>query len=657
MMCKEYFEYFEYFLIPVSPCLSAAPLGFLPAGGGRSWRPAACCLTALFRESARAPRPGNAPASARGMGTRPRWLPALFGAAVAVLVALVWPAEWAARQGASPRATPSHAAFLDAGAAADVRVLNGSRDVRAAPRGLQPGDVLAMERPRVLRSWVQENMPSLTSWTPERLSEEVGTVRVHVSERRYVKMHSAAYPFGRLPGLRWTRPWREREMTLRDLLRNESFADGEWPYVMLPLANATEGMRKDAQALQSFGRGVHDVLEGNLWVGTRQGLSTPCHYDAAHNLYLQLSGRKRFVLYPPSAWTRLYLFPRMHPSWRMTQVDFEAFDAGSFPLAGALRGRSALEVVLSPGDVLYLPPYWLHTVSVADGAAPSLSLSVHAKSAAMELIDRLRGFAPSLPPALSHSGRLAYLQAFVSALCGGAEAARRLVASVRGSRYAPLSGDPDVEGLQQAMEDARARFAASLRREELAPTLAEEATRAASQVAALREAFLRDAQFSDEIWAQCAADYIEDVVAHFLGPLSVAPFLDAFLNRSTLRGPATLERTGRPDRTDATGSPPAAPGERVEVRFGLSSAVTGRAVQDNWTARALRFTVGRKEPQIAALEMAALAVPEGERHRFLVPSGFAFGPKGSAEHGVAPYEDLVMDFCVTRVLRGKDAGA
>ena len=85
----------------------------------------------------------------------------------------------------------------------------------------------------------------------------------------------------------------------------------------------------------------------------------------------------------------------------MTQVDFEAFDAGSFPLAGALRGRSALEVVLSPGDVLYLPPYWLHTVSVADGAAPSLSLSVHAKSAAMELIDRLRGFAPSLPPALS----------------------------------------------------------------------------------------------------------------------------------------------------------------------------------------------------------------------------------------------------------------
>lgn len=49
----------------------------------------------------------------------------------------------------------------------------------------------------------------------------------------------------------------------------------------------------------------------NLWIGQR-GVTTPCHFDGYHNMYVQIAGSKRFVLYPPSDIPSLRSFPFLH---------------------------------------------------------------------------------------------------------------------------------------------------------------------------------------------------------------------------------------------------------------------------------------------------------------------------------------------------------
>ena len=48
------------------------------------------------------------------------------------------------------------------------------------------------------------------------------------------------------------------------------------------------------------------------------------HYDAISNFFTQLCGRKRVLLFPPSAWPLLYPFPTGHPKESYAMVDIEA---------------------------------------------------------------------------------------------------------------------------------------------------------------------------------------------------------------------------------------------------------------------------------------------------------------------------------------------
>lgn len=97
-------------------------------------------------------------------------------------------------------------------------------------------------------------------------------------------------------------------------------------------------------------------LEARLWLGSA-GVSTAAHYDRKHNLFLQVSGRKRFVLLPPSAHRHLRLYPRWHGSQRQSRLHLPEW------LARAPASTSgAFEVALGPGDLLFLPALWLHHV-------------------------------------------------------------------------------------------------------------------------------------------------------------------------------------------------------------------------------------------------------------------------------------------------------
>jgi hypothetical protein len=41
--------------------------------------------------------------------------------------------------------------------------------------------------------------------------------------------------------------------------------------------------------------------------------------------------RKRFLLFPPREHTHLYLYPRLHPYFRQSQINFDEPDLSMFP--------------------------------------------------------------------------------------------------------------------------------------------------------------------------------------------------------------------------------------------------------------------------------------------------------------------------------------
>ena len=70
------------------------------------------------------------------------------------------------------------------------------------------------------------------------------------------------------------------------------------------------------------------------------------------NLFAQLVGTKRCLLFPPSDFHGLYPFPVHHPHDRQAQVDLYNPDLSRFPKFAEVR---PLEAVLQPGELLYIP--------------------------------------------------------------------------------------------------------------------------------------------------------------------------------------------------------------------------------------------------------------------------------------------------------------
>ena len=104
--------------------------------------------------------------------------------------------------------------------------------------------------------------------------------------------------------------------------------------------------------------GWNDLSSNLLLVGER-GNTTPAHYDEQQNIFAQLDGTKRCVLFSPDDFRCLYPFPLHHPCDRQSQVDLYAPDLARFPRFAEAR---PFEAVLEPGELLYIPQYWWHHI-------------------------------------------------------------------------------------------------------------------------------------------------------------------------------------------------------------------------------------------------------------------------------------------------------
>lgn len=120
-------------------------------------------------------------------------------------------------------------------------------------------------------------------------------------------------------------------------------------------------------------RKLYPDMEGYLWIGM-PGHVEPLHTDEGDGTLYQVAGVKHVALFPPKQLHNLYPFPLFGPlpPW-VCQVDLDRPDHKRFPRLGeALASR--FDVVLEPGDMLYLPSQWSHEVTIVSGA-PCISVN------------------------------------------------------------------------------------------------------------------------------------------------------------------------------------------------------------------------------------------------------------------------------------------
>ena len=112
----------------------------------------------------------------------------------------------------------------------------------------------------------------------------------------------------------------------------------------------------------------YDSRKQFVWVSSA-GMITHGHFDQDFNFFIQISGKKRFTLWHSTQHELLYMYPRVHPMWHKSRVNFRNIDPQRFPL---FLKSQALQVTVEPGDMLYIPPYTWHYVETL---TPSVSLS------------------------------------------------------------------------------------------------------------------------------------------------------------------------------------------------------------------------------------------------------------------------------------------
>jgi hypothetical protein len=222
--------------------------------------------------------------------------------------------------------------------------------------------------PTVFRAFARGGVPfiivglvehwPLAHLTPNKLREHFGAIRVKARHGDYVK---DAFTPRRCVA----------EMSLAEYL-DEMDAPGTG----LPAYLGNQPLPQ-LHALCKWPPYYRHFGDTRTWLGPANTV-TPLHCDYHENLFAQIWGRKRFVLYPPHHDRFLYT-RQANPVLYASTFDPDAPDFESFPLA--LQAKP-IECIVKRGDLLYLPAGWFHHVRALES---SLSANRWAKDLPMVL--------------------------------------------------------------------------------------------------------------------------------------------------------------------------------------------------------------------------------------------------------------------------------
>lgn len=149
----------------------------------------------------------------------------------------------------------------------------------------------------------------------------------------------------------------------RDMLSDEFFQHFNQPHeekYWYWYGQVPQHLKKDVHPHEFLWVDLEDEKAFGLFMWLSDPYIGPwLHYDQDHNFYVQVSGTKRFIMFPPWEYEHIYAYPRIHPFWHKSQVNFDHPDLEKHPEFAKAQGYVA---DLKQGDILYIPPYWWHHV-------------------------------------------------------------------------------------------------------------------------------------------------------------------------------------------------------------------------------------------------------------------------------------------------------
>ncbi|PBP23270.1 leucine carboxyl methyltransferase [Diplocarpon rosae] len=203
--------------------------------------------------------------------------------------------------------------------------------------------------------------PCTTTWTREYLKEKVGSDReviVHEARTEHMdfKSKNFAYVTRRL-GSFLDQIESGEKLYLRTLSSDrpsEQPADikNDFPSIANDFRLPPELSFVTANAHSSPLRISGPV---NMWL----------HYDVMANVYCQVRGSKKMILFPPSDVKHLSFEPGSSSSHINVFEEIEG---------SGLADSHPHEALLQPGDILFLPPLWPHTASPTSGVSIAVNM-------------------------------------------------------------------------------------------------------------------------------------------------------------------------------------------------------------------------------------------------------------------------------------------
>ena len=85
------------------------------------------------------------------------------------------------------------------------------------------------------------------------------------------------------------------------------------------------------------------------------------HFDKASNMIVMLHGVRRYILLHPNQCPNLDLYPAGHPSERHSSIS--NWNQPDLSLHPKFRNARGTELILQPGDALFVPTYWFHYIT------------------------------------------------------------------------------------------------------------------------------------------------------------------------------------------------------------------------------------------------------------------------------------------------------
>jgi hypothetical protein len=208
----------------------------------------------------------------------------------------------------------------------------------------------------ILITKIFEQIPSLSSCSIEFLIEKLGnkTVKVNTSDTGIFDLDPQT---GKSP----SEPIYISFKEYIDKLLHESNGNNRKLYMQQISINNSFPELKDKIIFDQYL--PSDVIKVvNLWVGSG-GNTSPLHYDPLNNFFMQLFGNKKFLLYDPMQFSNLYPNSCLSKTPHISKIDAVNVDIIKHPKA--LKAKP-IEVIISSGNILFIPAYWWHYVYSID---------------------------------------------------------------------------------------------------------------------------------------------------------------------------------------------------------------------------------------------------------------------------------------------------